>query len=58
MTMPAQLARIDKLQTCLADVSNTVTLLVLEIRKLRRQIADRDGQIAELQAQLAAAGSR
>ena len=54
-TMPAVVAALDDALSALNLSKTTITALAGEVKTLRRDIADRDGRIAELHAQLAAA---
>lgn len=53
--MPSAVSQIDRLRRQLAESNYTVAALIVEMKTLRRQIADRDGQISQLQAAVAAA---
>lgn len=52
MTIPEAVAAIDKAMSDLTAARGTIAALVAEIKTLRRDIADRDGRIAELHSQL------
>lgn len=56
VTMPQAAARIDQLLDEIDQCNCRIMGLALEARRLRRQVADRDGQINALLAKLAAAG--
>lgn len=50
---PRAVALIDELIAALAQSHMTIAALVAETHRLRREVADRDGRIADLYGQLA-----
>lgn len=57
-TTPRAIALIDELIAALAQSHMTIAALVAETHKLRREVADRDGRIADMHATIAAGGAR
>ena len=55
-TMVNALRLLDQMIAALSQSHHTIAVLVGENAKLRRQVADRDGSITDLQARIAAAG--
>lgn len=53
-TIAAVTAELDKVQAALEQSDESIVALVIENSKLRRQVADLEGRVADLHARLAA----